>query len=503
MATWGPLALVGGDELNPGNEPQDEVLVRAAGDGPAFVLATAAGRQHPEAAVANAVRWFAGLGLRVEELPATRRSDAKDAANVARAREGRFFYLVGGDPGLVPKVLAGTPLWDAIVEAWAGGPRSPARRPARWRSASGRWSANGCPATTAAGTCPRSSSCRGSRCCRTSRRSGIAGWTARSAPRRGATSSCSASTSARRAASRRRVARVRRRWGHGDRRRRAPAVRVGRDDRRPPDTRSGARSRIERGVTSPTRAESMGPGRPRLELLPRAGDPAAQGARARARRAARVPGRRRLDPGDLATARRRSSGHRGGRGEPARPARDPRHPSGPVPAGRRVAPVLDGADEPAAAGRRPLRPHGFVGRRRPPRRRSPKATSSRVGRRRDRVHARVPPRRSRSRGRPGTSTSPRTRRSKASSSRRVRTRGGPRSCATRRATSSRARSRSSATGWSTPGRRRTRGRRADDRVLREDLLERIPRGVPTMLDYRTYAETARCTTRRRCSRSTC
>jgi len=41
MATWGPLALVGGDELNPGNEPQDEVLVRAAGDGPAFVLATA------------------------------------------------------------------------------------------------------------------------------------------------------------------------------------------------------------------------------------------------------------------------------------------------------------------------------------------------------------------------------------------------------------------------------------------------------------------------------
>ena len=28
---------------------------------------------------------------------------------------------MGGDPGLVPKVLAGTPLWDAIVGAWAGG----------------------------------------------------------------------------------------------------------------------------------------------------------------------------------------------------------------------------------------------------------------------------------------------------------------------------------------------------------------------------------------------
>ena len=121
MSTWGPLALVGGDELKPGNEPQDEVLARAAGDGQAFVLATAAGRQRPEVAVANAVGWFASLGLAVEELPATRRSDAKDSANAARARQGRFFYLVGGDPGLVPKTLAGTPLWEAIAEAWRTG----------------------------------------------------------------------------------------------------------------------------------------------------------------------------------------------------------------------------------------------------------------------------------------------------------------------------------------------------------------------------------------------
>jgi cyanophycinase len=117
----GPLALVGGDELKPGNEPQDRVLAEAAGEGPAYVLATAAGRQRPEVAVANAIRWFADLGLRVRELPATRRSDATAAVNVERAREGRLFYLVGGDPGLVPKVLAGTPLWGAIVRAWIDG----------------------------------------------------------------------------------------------------------------------------------------------------------------------------------------------------------------------------------------------------------------------------------------------------------------------------------------------------------------------------------------------
>jgi cyanophycinase len=117
----GPLALIGGDELKPGNEPQDRMLVEAAGTGPAFVLATAAGRQHPEQAVGNAVRWFGTLGLEVRELPATRRSDAKAEVNVERAREGMFFYLVGGDPGLVPKTLAGTPLWAAIVESWIDG----------------------------------------------------------------------------------------------------------------------------------------------------------------------------------------------------------------------------------------------------------------------------------------------------------------------------------------------------------------------------------------------
>jgi cyanophycinase len=121
MTQPGPLALIGGDELNPGNEPQDRILVEAASDGPAFVLATAAGRQRPEMAVANAARWFGGLGLEVRELPATTRTQAKNPANVGAARGGRFFYIVGGDPGLVPKTLADTPLWEAIVEAWRGG----------------------------------------------------------------------------------------------------------------------------------------------------------------------------------------------------------------------------------------------------------------------------------------------------------------------------------------------------------------------------------------------
>ena len=119
--TPGPLALVGGDELKAGNEPQDRVLVEAAGGGPAFVLATAAARQRPDVAVANARRWFVRLGLEVEELPATKRSHVTSAEAAGRARSGRFFYLVGGDPGLVPAVLAGSPVWEAVAAAWRHG----------------------------------------------------------------------------------------------------------------------------------------------------------------------------------------------------------------------------------------------------------------------------------------------------------------------------------------------------------------------------------------------
>jgi cyanophycinase len=117
----GMLSLVGGDELNPGNEPQDEDLIRAAGRGPAYVVATAAARTRPDLAVANAVRWFGDLGVEMEELRARSRSDAASEAVAREALGGGLFYLVGGDPGLVVDVLEGSLVWNAIVEAWRGG----------------------------------------------------------------------------------------------------------------------------------------------------------------------------------------------------------------------------------------------------------------------------------------------------------------------------------------------------------------------------------------------
>ena len=117
----GPLALVGGDELNPGNEPQDELLAAAAGDGPAYIVATAAARHRPELAVAHARDWFARFGLDVEELRVRTSKQARSEEVASRAAEGRFFYLVGGDPGIVAEVLCGSPVWEAIIQAWVAG----------------------------------------------------------------------------------------------------------------------------------------------------------------------------------------------------------------------------------------------------------------------------------------------------------------------------------------------------------------------------------------------
>jgi cyanophycinase len=121
MNMAGLLALVGGDEFNPGNEEQDRMLAAAAGAGTAFVVPTAAARQKPEQSVAHATAWFRQFRLELHELPVLTRADANSNALAERARDGGFFYLVGGDPGLVAKVLRDSAVWKAMFEAWRKG----------------------------------------------------------------------------------------------------------------------------------------------------------------------------------------------------------------------------------------------------------------------------------------------------------------------------------------------------------------------------------------------
>ncbi|GAC1572925.1 MAG: hypothetical protein NVS3B18_06210 [Candidatus Dormibacteria bacterium] len=116
----GPLALVGGAEFLPGNIEQDRILAEAAAGRPAYVVCAAV-RTHPEQAAATARRWFEQLEVDMAELRVRSRSDASAGGTVEAARSAGLVYIAGGDPGRTVQILAGTPVWDAIVDAWRAG----------------------------------------------------------------------------------------------------------------------------------------------------------------------------------------------------------------------------------------------------------------------------------------------------------------------------------------------------------------------------------------------
>ncbi len=116
----GPLALVGGGEWTDGCDFDAELLALSGGD-EVLVLPTAAAYEHPEKAVATAHAWFSGLGGRSWGLMVLSRADAEDEANAAQVRAARFVYLGGGSPMHLRSVLKGSPVWEALLEAWRHG----------------------------------------------------------------------------------------------------------------------------------------------------------------------------------------------------------------------------------------------------------------------------------------------------------------------------------------------------------------------------------------------
>ncbi len=116
----GPLALVGGGEWQQGCT-FDRALLESSGAREVLVLPTAAAYEHPERAVASAQAYFAGLGVAARGLGVLRRPDALDEANAAEVRAARFLYLAGGSPMHLRSVLKSSPVWDALLAAWADG----------------------------------------------------------------------------------------------------------------------------------------------------------------------------------------------------------------------------------------------------------------------------------------------------------------------------------------------------------------------------------------------
>lgn len=116
----GLLGLVGGDEFHHGNEPHDSLLAGAA-HGQAYIVATAAARSRPEMAIRTGRSWFQQFGLDLAELAVYTKTQAQNAVLAEAAGQAGFFYLTGGDPGLVASVLRDSRVGNAIVAAWRNG----------------------------------------------------------------------------------------------------------------------------------------------------------------------------------------------------------------------------------------------------------------------------------------------------------------------------------------------------------------------------------------------
>lgn len=132
----GTLALHGGGEFEPGDEPFLAALVEAAraraehfGERAiqAVVVPTAAARGHPELAGARGtsalqrVAASIGVALVASVVLVVDAASAADPRVCARLADADLIHLPGGDPDLVPAILAGSDAWAAIDHALADG----------------------------------------------------------------------------------------------------------------------------------------------------------------------------------------------------------------------------------------------------------------------------------------------------------------------------------------------------------------------------------------------
>jgi hypothetical protein len=134
----GRVALHGGGEFLPGDEPflralLDAAAVRAdARGGPTeevrvVVVPTAAARHNPDAASGFGSRAFERVGahlgrpVHVDSARVVDGPSADDPSSAARLEAADLIYLPGGDPDLIPTLLPGTAAWRAIDAARRSG----------------------------------------------------------------------------------------------------------------------------------------------------------------------------------------------------------------------------------------------------------------------------------------------------------------------------------------------------------------------------------------------
>ena len=119
MSGW--LGLVGGHEWTEGCRPIDELLLKETGAKEVLVVPTAAAYEHPQRTIDVATTYFGALDVKVKALDIITRPAATDKANVKLVKAAKLIYLGDGSPLHLRSVYKDTPVWDALVAAFAAG----------------------------------------------------------------------------------------------------------------------------------------------------------------------------------------------------------------------------------------------------------------------------------------------------------------------------------------------------------------------------------------------
>jgi cyanophycinase len=125
----GRIALHGGGEFLPGDEPFLEAVIATVEARPIIVaiVPVAAARSRPDLAARHGREAFDAAGqaltldIEVDEVMVVDRPSASDETLAARLARANIIHLPGGDPDLVPETLAGTAAWHSIADAFRGG----------------------------------------------------------------------------------------------------------------------------------------------------------------------------------------------------------------------------------------------------------------------------------------------------------------------------------------------------------------------------------------------
>lgn len=117
----GPLILAGGAEFDERMAAADRAWLGPKAEGARVGVFPTANLGRPDVAAVNGVTHFRSIGAHSQPVMVTTRRTAEDKVVLDQLRGLDFAYFAGGEPLHLAGTLAGSKVWDALLERWRGG----------------------------------------------------------------------------------------------------------------------------------------------------------------------------------------------------------------------------------------------------------------------------------------------------------------------------------------------------------------------------------------------